>query len=672
MSYLKDFVKEYQQYIVNETVFDESIKGEIQRIQKLLLDDALLPSIPLKIFFEKLLRRSQYPMEVAIVGQFSSGKSTFLNALLAKDILPTGITPVTSKVNYINYGKSYRLKVTYNNGAHEYHALEEIASFTDQRHALKDVKYLTLYAPMEILKELSFVDTPGLNSQSVSDTQVTKKILRDVDGIIWLTLFDNAGKESETKILNEYLDSFEGKALCVVNQKDKFSHEQISTTMNYLKENFANYFKKVVPISAKQALESRAHQKEVLIESAVHELETKFKNKINHNVDAKALSFFDADFEGFVEKIQTIKDSDRFDDHKLLQSSNISQVLDFIENDIRPKADQAKSFALRKDLQGACEILIKEYETILAVYESLETILRHKEEEVLAAFDSVYVKHAKELYEILEEIENIFQTLTESFYQNIKSKQAFRYVTSKSFFGRERIKKYAYESLYIDKESILQKLFYEDQFIDKQIKAVVARFKTVELQSSEDFRDVFRILKSAIQSWQEPYELIKKQREIASDREFANTRQFVAKIYENVLLAFHRLILGNIQALHKQFAFFSAAMSFSYRQITQESLAQLEEKLQRQIMLYEKDPLKHSLHIIDKSTITEILQSNFNFEKIERFLTSRRNYLYKIVERSKVQYSEATVDRIDYVMIEKQKIHQKIKTIQEAQALIKA
>ena len=38
--------------------------------------------------------------------------------------------------------------------------LKSIADFTDQRqHEMKDIKYLTLYAPMDILKDISFVDT---------------------------------------------------------------------------------------------------------------------------------------------------------------------------------------------------------------------------------------------------------------------------------------------------------------------------------------------------------------------------------------------------------------------------------------------------------------------------------------------------------------------------------
>ena len=92
-------------------------------------------------------------MEVAITGQFSSGKSTFLNALLSRNILPTGITPVTSKVNFINYGDEYKLKITYYSGAQEFAPIESIADFTDQREdEMQDIKYLTLYAPMDILK----------------------------------------------------------------------------------------------------------------------------------------------------------------------------------------------------------------------------------------------------------------------------------------------------------------------------------------------------------------------------------------------------------------------------------------------------------------------------------------------------------------------------------------
>ncbi|MFA6742489.1 MAG: dynamin family protein, partial [Arcobacteraceae bacterium] len=194
LNILKSFVNEYREtYSLQEVVYEDGLVGDIKKIQTKLLDEKFLPSNQLEGILKKQIRRARYPMEIAITGQFSSGKSTFLNALLSRNILPTGITPVTSKVNFINYGEEYKLKITYYSGAQEFAPIESIADFTDQRQdEMQDIKYLTLYAPMDILKDISFVDTPGLNSQSQSDTETTRKVLRDVGGIIWLTLIDNA------------------------------------------------------------------------------------------------------------------------------------------------------------------------------------------------------------------------------------------------------------------------------------------------------------------------------------------------------------------------------------------------------------------------------------------------------------------------------------------------
>jgi len=667
MKYLKAIVQEYQDQFFKEEIFDETINGEIKRIQKALLNEKFLPSDQLKALFNKLLRRSNYPMEVAIVGQFSSGKSTFLNALLSKDVLPTGITPVTSKVNFINYGEEYKLKVSYHNGANEYHSLEMISQFTDQRKAVEDIKYITLYAPMDILKDISFVDTPGLNSQSLSDTQVTKKIIRDVDGLIWLTLIDNAGKESESEVLKEYLQNFKDKSLCVLNQKDKFNPVDVNKTVSYIKERFSSFFSEVIPISAKQALDSRVNQKEVLIESALHSLQKDFYKSSNLHQNANNLEFFKEDFAKFSKEIESIKHQDSSNDLKMMENSNITQVLNFIETTIRPQATASKAYAIKKDLSSVCHILIQEYETILGVYDSLIEILVKKESEILKAFDAIYLKHSKSLELIFEQIESTMQIISDTVYEHIKTKDTKRYEEGKTLFGRKRIKSKTYESIFVDSEAIMHKLFYENQLIDKQVTAITAHLKSVERQSSEEFIAVFEILKHAVQSWQEPYELIKKHREIASDLEFANTRQFVAKVYENIILAYHRAILGNTSAIHKKFAFFNGAFSYSYTQMTQESILLIKEKINKQIKLFETDHLRHTLSIPNSDTILEIVKNSFRFEKIELFLTSRRNSLYKTIETSKAQFTQINKDQIDYVVSHKHGFIEKIQEIKEIQ-----
>ena len=602
-------------------------------------------------------------MEVAITGQFSSGKSTFLNALLSKNILPTGITPVTSKVNFINYGEEYKLKITYYSGAQEYAPIEAIADFTDQRkNEMSEIKYLTLYAPMDILKDISFVDTPGLNSQSQSDTDTTRRVLRDVGGIIWLTLIDNAGKLSEAQVLEEYMQHFKNKSLCVLNQKDKFTEEQVKTTTKYIKDKFGKYFAKVVPISAKMALESRATHRDILIHDEYEKFIKKFKEDLKEN-DVASLNFFEEDFKRYKNKIKEIEAVDSSDNTKLLEESNIQDVLDFIDNTIRPQAAESKEYAIKKDLKNICDILIKEYETIIAVYDSLIQILKNSENNILEAFDNIHKTYSKELFSVYNSLETIMEKMAHETYKNIKKQKASRFEEKNGFLHKDSFEKIEYETYWIDSDNVYKNLFYDDQTIDKMFRKAIKDLKHVELESNEAYRNVYREIKHRIHRWQEPYEQLKKHREIASDMEFSSTRHFAAKVYENVLRSFHRAILENISALRKKFAYFNGALSYSYIQTTQATIAHFEQLIAESVNLYEKEPTKFSIYHPREDEILTKLKANFGFEKIEDFLTSKRNYLFKIIQYSKKQYLDINKDRIEFVESKKLEYINKIEDI---------
>lgn len=665
MSILSSFVKEYaDKFFEKEEVFEDGLVGDIKKIRAKLLNEKFLPSHQLKSILDKQIRRARYPMEVAITGQFSSGKSTFLNALLSKNILPTGITPVTSKVNFINYGEEYKLKITYYSGAQEYAPIQAIADFTDQRkNEMKDIKYLTLYAPMDILKDLSFVDTPGLNSQSQSDTDTTRKVLRDVGGIIWLTLIDNAGKQSEAEILEEYMEHFQDKTLCVLNQKDKFTEEQIQTTTKYVSEKFSKYFAQVTPISAKMALESRSHHKEVLIHDEYDKFIGEFKKDLKEN-DVSSLDFFEGKFKEYKEKIKAIEAVDSTDNIKQLEESNIQEVINFIENTIRPQAMASKDYTIKRDLKGICDILIQEYKNIINVYDNLVEILKTAENEVLEAFDAIHKTYSKELFTIYNALEAIMEKMAHETYKNIKTIKAHRFENKSGFLNKDSYTKVQYDTYWIDSDNVYKNLFYDDQTIDKMFKRAIKELKQVELNSDESLRDVYRIIKHKVNRWQEPYELIKKNREIASDLEFSATRHFAAKVYENVLRSYHRAILENISALRKKFAYFNGALSYSYIQTTQATIAHFEQQIAESVLLYEKEPTKFHVYHPREDEILTKLKANFGFEKIEDFLTSKRNYLFKVIKYSKEQYLEINEDRINFVISKKEQYIDKIKDLE--------
>ena len=211
---------------------------------------------------KNLTQSIQEPMKIAIIGQFSSGKSTFLNALLGQEILPSGITPITAKICHIVYGNDYTLELHYKNGNIATKPLYYMNEVSVAENA--KIAFYKLYAPLELLKSMSFLDTPGFNSQNQSDTDTTNAVLESVDGIIWLTLIDNVGKQSEKEIINAHIRRYASKSLCVLNQKDRLKNEdEINTSLEYAKKAFSGLFGDIIAISAKNALQSYSHNNEL-------------------------------------------------------------------------------------------------------------------------------------------------------------------------------------------------------------------------------------------------------------------------------------------------------------------------------------------------------------------------------------------------------------------------
>jgi hypothetical protein len=338
-------------------------------------------------------------------------------------------------------------------------------------------------------------------------------------------------------------------------------------------------------------------------------------------------------------------------------------VLEFIENTLRPQAKEAKAYALRNDLRSICEILSDEYTSILGVYESLEKIMRHKEEEVVQAFDLVYLKHAPLLYATYDKLDTVLESIAQSIYENIRTDERSRYEESRGVFGQRKVKISLFEALFVDQEAVMQKLFYEDRYIDRQIKATVEYFKTGQNDTAEDLYDVFMVLKRAIQVWQEPYEQISKHREIASDLEFANTRQFVAKVYENILSSYHSAVLEDISDLHRQSAFLEGKVNASYKQLCQESICILQQKIDRQRDMHIKEPLKYAVNMPDYETVLEVVRHSYELEKTDQFLRSRRNYLYKTIESAKEKFEVINKEKIDYILTHKHAVSNKIDAI---------
>ena len=66
---------------------------------------------------------------IAVVGEFKRGKSTFINALLGRDILPSDILPTTATLNRVTYGLKPLVKIQFKDSSEEIIALEDLSNY---------------------------------------------------------------------------------------------------------------------------------------------------------------------------------------------------------------------------------------------------------------------------------------------------------------------------------------------------------------------------------------------------------------------------------------------------------------------------------------------------------------------------------------------------------------
>ncbi len=155
------------------------------------------------------LFHADHPYLMVFVGPFSSGKSSLINALLGEsDLLEVGPVPTTDRISILRYGEE---KHRMNSGGE-----------TD-----------TVFYPAEILKRISLVDTPGLESVFERHEEITRKFLHRADAVILVMLATQAMTASNLEYLKK-LREYGKKIIILVNQADLLSPEQRETVKKYV------------------------------------------------------------------------------------------------------------------------------------------------------------------------------------------------------------------------------------------------------------------------------------------------------------------------------------------------------------------------------------------------------------------------------------------------------
>jgi predicted GTPase/uncharacterized tellurite resistance protein B-like protein len=238
----------------------QHLQGVCAELGNLLVEsgDRLSLSSSLTTDLAKIQTRlDSQTFRVAIVGEFSQGKSTLLNALLGEEIQPVRAIPCSGTVTVLRHGATRRVIARYRDGREEeipfeqYQekaAISEDAALSNRDDALNsDLLELVLEHPGLALCQqgVELVDSPGLNEHP-DRTRLTHQLLENVDAVIFLANASRPLTQGERELLQELRLRLNGNdASCpaenlfvVVNFMDLLRREKDQQQVKQLFENF--------------------------------------------------------------------------------------------------------------------------------------------------------------------------------------------------------------------------------------------------------------------------------------------------------------------------------------------------------------------------------------------------------------------------------------------------
>ena len=173
---------------------------------------------------------------LVIVGEFNAGKSAFINALLGSRVVEEGVTPTTAQINILQHGERLDRQV-------------------------REPHLHVITAPVDLLREIHIVDTPGTNAIIREHEKITADFVPRSDLVLFVTSADRPFTETERAFL-EQVRAWGKKIVIVINKVDILDSErEVATVRAFVADNaraLLGFSPEVFPVSSRLALRAKA------------------------------------------------------------------------------------------------------------------------------------------------------------------------------------------------------------------------------------------------------------------------------------------------------------------------------------------------------------------------------------------------------------------------------
>jgi GTP-binding protein EngB required for normal cell division len=199
-------------------------------------------------------------LRVLVAGEAKRGKSTVINALLGRSVLPTGVTPVTALATTIRYGTDERVEFATAGHASEHSDLEALADLVTERGNpcnKRGLRGVTVYLDAPLLAQgVEFVDTPGTGSVYTHNTAEAERTLKTMDAAVFVLTADPPIAAAERELLQRVAQG-SLTTFVLLNKADRLDNVELREALEFTADQVAQaagHRLRVRPVSARRAL----------------------------------------------------------------------------------------------------------------------------------------------------------------------------------------------------------------------------------------------------------------------------------------------------------------------------------------------------------------------------------------------------------------------------------
>ena len=272
----------------------------------------------------------QEPLKIVVLGEVKAGKSTLVNSLIGKKVSYTNVVEATAAILEIKYNNKDKVVINEISGNNiELMSLNELENLIDKNKNNQEffgkINKISIETNIDRLKEITLVDTPGLNTVTNENARRTEDYIANADVILWILNCHHLGQSDVANKIEEVLD-YGKPIICVLNRIDEVNADS-NELEDYVKSEMGYMFKEVFATSAQKAWEGYIeNDKSKIKESNINELYEYIVNNIERNANTVQMN-------SIIDSIKTQAKKDLYT-HKETQL-RIEAMLQSFQKDIK-------------------------------------------------------------------------------------------------------------------------------------------------------------------------------------------------------------------------------------------------------------------------------------------------------------------------------------------------